>query len=59
VVVHFQYREKMTTKVFECESCGAEGKIVIKGTDTQYEDIVYCPICSADIYEEEDFDEEE
>jgi hypothetical protein len=23
------------------------------------EDIVYCPVCSADIYEEEDADEEE
>ena len=48
----------MTTKVFECEACGAEGKIVIKGTDTQIEDIVFCPVCSADIYEEEDFDDE-
>jgi DNA-directed RNA polymerase subunit RPC12/RpoP len=47
----------MTTKVFECDECGAEGKIVIKGTDIQLEDIVYCPVCSADIYEEEEFDE--
>jgi hypothetical protein len=49
----------MTTKHFECEECGANGKIIIKGDDHQLEDIVYCPVCSADIYEEEDFDEEE
>ena len=48
-----------TTKHFECQSCEAEGKIVIKGTDHQLSDIVYCPICSADIYEEEEFDDEE
>lgn len=47
-----------TTKHFECESCGAEGKIVIKGDDHQLADIVYCPVCSADIYEDEEFDEE-
>lgn len=49
----------MTTKLFECESCGSEGKIVIKGTDIQLEDIVYCPVCSADIYEEEEFNEDD
>jgi predicted nucleic acid-binding Zn ribbon protein len=49
----------MTTKHFECEECGAHGKIMIKGDDTHLEDIVYCPVCSADIYEEEKFDEEE
>jgi hypothetical protein len=49
----------MTSKVFECETCGAEGKIIIKGTDLKYEDIVCCPICSADIYDEEDIDEDE
>lgn len=41
-------------KQFECDSCGASGKITIKGTDIQFEDIVYCPVCSADIFEEED-----
>ena len=47
----------MTTKHFECQECGAEGKISIKGDDIQLEDIVYCSVCSADIYEEEDFDD--
>jgi rubredoxin len=48
----------MVTKHFECEECGARGKIILK-TEERIEDIVYCPVCSADIYEEEDFDEEE
>jgi excinuclease UvrABC ATPase subunit len=48
----------MTTKIFECEECGAEGKINIKGTDVQFEDIVYCPVCSGDIFEEEDLEDE-
>lgn len=48
----------MTTKHFECPECEAIGKITIKGEDTKFEDIVYCPICSADIYEEEDLEEE-
>ena len=47
------------TKHFECESCKAEGKIVVKGDDFRLEDIVYCPMCSADIYEEEELDEDE
>ena len=47
------------TKHFECESCGAEGKIAVKGDDYRLEDIVYCPVCSADIYEEEEFDSED
>lgn len=40
-------------KVFDCENCGAIGKIQIKGDDLTSEDIVYCPVCSADIYEED------
>ena len=49
----------MTTKHFECTECGALGKITVKGDEHRLEDIVYCPICSADIYEEEDFDDDE
>lgn len=48
----------MATKLFECESCGARGKIILK-SEERLEDIVYCPVCSADIYEEEDYEEEE
>ena len=49
----------MVVKHFNCEQCGTEGKISIKGTDIQYEDVVYCPVCGSDIYEEEDFVEDE
>lgn len=49
----------MATKFFECTECQAQGKITLKGDDHRLEDIVYCPICSADIYEEEDLDEDE
>ena len=50
----------MTTKYFECSECGARGKIVLKGEDFEVEECVYCPVCSADIYEEEDdFEDEE
>ena len=46
----------MATKYFECTSCGSRGKITAKNDEGGIgsEDIVYCPICSADIYEEED-----
>lgn len=49
----------MIVKQFQCPSCEAEGKITVKGDDFKFEDIVYCPMCSADIYEEEDLDEDE
>lgn len=50
----------MATRLFECSECGAFGKITLKSTDHEKSDIVYCPVCSADIYEdEEDYDEEE
>lgn len=46
-------------KQFECEHCGAEGKISIKGSDIAFEDIVYCPACSGDIFEEAEIQDEE
>lgn len=49
----------MVVKQFTCEHCGTEGKITIKGSDIQFEDVVYCPVCSSDIYEDEEFEEEE
>jgi uncharacterized protein CbrC (UPF0167 family) len=48
----------MIVKHFQCSSCEGEGKITVKGDDFKYEDVVYCPLCSADIYEE-DIDEDE
>lgn len=44
----------MATRLFDCTECGAYGKITVKGNDHQSTDIVYCPVCSADIYEEDD-----
>lgn len=43
----------MTTKVFECRNCESNGKIVIK-TEILESEIVYCPVCGADIFEEND-----
>ena len=40
-------------KHFECEHCGAVGKIALKGHEVDYQDIVFCPVCSGDIYDEE------
>lgn len=48
----------MATKHFECQECGAYGKIILK-SEERLEDIVYCPVCSADIYEEDDEDQGE
>jgi hypothetical protein len=46
------------TRVFDCNECGTFGKVIIKGSDLNNSDIVFCPCCGADINEEE-FDEEE
>lgn len=44
----------MTTKLFECTSCGAEGKITIRNDEFKQHDISACPICSADISQPDD-----
>lgn len=41
------------TKHFECDECGTRGKITLR-SDHEVEECVYCPVCSADIYEEEE-----
>lgn len=43
-----------TTKLFECSTCEAEGKITIKGDVYKQHDIVNCPICAADISNPDD-----
>lgn len=43
----------MATKHFDCESCGAHGKIVFKEQDYSVNDVVYCPFCGGDIADEE------
>jgi DNA-directed RNA polymerase subunit RPC12/RpoP len=49
----------MATRLFECSECGAFGKITLKGNEHEKEEIVYCPVCSADIYEDEKFEDED
>lgn len=49
----------MATKYFDCEECGAHGKIVFKEKDFMVTDVAYCPFCSADVSEVESEDEDE
>ena len=50
----------MATKSFECESCGNSGKITIKESEyVKLSDLVCCPFCGSDIFEEETFEEED
>lgn len=49
----------MAIRYFECEHCDTRGKITTKGDDLTVEDIVYCPVCGGDIYEEETYEETE
>ena len=49
----------MAVRHFDCEACGAHGKITFKETEYTVVDIVYCPFCGGDIYEEPSYDDEE
>ena len=49
----------MATRLFECQACQAYGKITLKGSDHDRSDIVYCPACGGDIFEEEEYDQED
>ena len=49
----------MAARLFECAECNAFGKITLKGSDHETGDIAFCPVCGADIYEEDDFGDEE
>jgi hypothetical protein len=49
----------MATKHFDCDICGAHGKIIYKdGTEFTNSDVAFCPMCGGDIYEEDDYEEE-
>lgn len=43
-----------TSKTFECQSCETEGKITIRTEDVHLEDIQYCPVCGASIFEDDE-----
>ena len=50
----------MAVKHFDCENCGAHGKISFKETeDYRTKDAAFCPFCGGDIYEDDDEDYEE
>ena len=49
----------MAVKYFDCDACGAHGKISFKENDLKTTDVVYCPFCGGDIYEEEEFEEDD
>ena len=49
----------MAVKHFDCDECGAHGKISFKEGELQSSDIAYCPFCGGDIFEDEEFDEED
>lgn len=46
------------TRLFECEHCGAFGKITLKD-DNEKSAIVACPVCAGDISEDEAYDDED
>lgn len=47
----------MALKHFDCDSCGAHGKITFKEGTYTTQDIAYCPFCGSDIYEDEDYED--
>lgn len=50
----------MATKYFDCDNCGAHGKIIFKdGSEFNSSDVAYCPMCGGDIYEADDFIEDD
>lgn len=49
----------MAVRHFDCEECGAHGKITFKDGDLRVSDVAYCPFCGSDIYEDEKYEEED
>lgn len=50
----------MAIRHFDCESCGAHGKISFKENgEFSSSDVAYCPFCGGDIYEDEQYDDDE
>lgn len=46
-------------KHFDCTTCYTIGTIKLKGEDSTLSDIICCPVCSADISEDEGIENEE
>lgn len=49
----------MAVKIFACAVCDATGKIILKNDDLTAKDCAFCPVCSAQIYQDEDIDFED
>lgn len=47
------------SRLFECSECGAFGKITLKSEEHEKSSIACCPVCAADITEDEKYDDEE
>lgn len=47
------------SRLFECVECGAFGKIMLKSDDHDKSSIVCCPVCAADITEDEKYEDED
>lgn len=45
------------SRLFECPECGAFGKIILKSDDHEKSSIACCPVCGADITEDEKYDD--
>lgn len=49
----------MATKHFDCDICGAHGKIIFKdSSEFTSSDVAFCPMCGGDIFEEDDYNED-
>lgn len=49
----------MAVKHFDCDDCGAHGKITFKEGELRTSDVAYCPFCGSDIYEPEEYEEDD
>jgi alkyl hydroperoxide reductase subunit AhpF len=50
----------MAQRHFDCEGCGAHGKITFRESDEfRRADVAYCPFCGGDIYEDEEYTDDE
>lgn len=47
------------SRLFECVECGAFGKITLKSEEHEKSSIACCPVCAADISEDEKYVDED
>ena len=49
----------MVKKTIDCENCGFLGKLTFKNDMFEWADVIICPVCGADVSEDEPEDEDE